>query len=76
MVDYFTKWEESIPTFNNLSKTTTWFFFIHVITHFLIPKQLVFDHGTRFQNDLFKDLSQLLGFVHEFSILYYPQANG
>lgn len=29
-----------------------------------------------FQNDLFQDLSCLLGFVHEFSTPYYLQANG
>ena len=75
-MDYFTKWEQSMPIFNNLADTTTHFFFNHVIYHFLIPKELVSNHGTHFQNKLFQDLYHLLGFFHDFSSPYYPQANG
>lgn len=46
--DYFTKWADAMPTLNIFSKTTTWFFFNHIITCFGIPKQLVSDHGTHF----------------------------
>ena len=62
--------------FNNTVETTTRFFFNHVITHFGVPKQLVSNHGTHFYNDLFQDLSHLLGFVPKFFSPYYPQANG
>lgn len=75
IVDYFTKWAETMPTFNNLAETTTWFFFNHTITHFGVPKQLVSNHGTNFQNDLFQYLSCILGFVHKFSMHYYPHTN-
>lgn len=76
LVDYFTKWEDAMPTFNNLPKIATRFFLNNVITHFEILKQLVSDHITHFQDDLFQDLSHLLGFFHEFYMPYYPQANG
>lgn len=64
-------WKLQILT-NNSAKITTWFFFVHVITHFGIPKQLMPNHGTHFENDLFQYLSRLLGFVHEFSVPYHP----
>lgn len=76
VVKYCIKWEEVMPTFNNTTETTTKFFFNHVITHFGVPKQLVSNHGTHFQNDMLQDLSHLLGFVHDFSTPYYPRANG
>lgn len=57
VVNYFTKWEEVMPTFNNSTKIVTRFFFNHVITHFGILKQLVSYHSTHFQNYLFQDLS-------------------
>ena len=76
MVDYFTKWVESMPTFNSSTKTATWFFFNHVITHFDVSRQLLSNHDTHFQNNLFQDLSILFGFGHEFCMPYYLQANG
>jgi hypothetical protein len=75
-VDYFTKWVEAMPTFNNTADTTTHFFFNHVITHFRVPLQLVSDHGKHFENEIFIELSSRLGFSHEFSSPYYPQSNG
>ena len=52
-IDYFTKWAEAMPTFNNTVETVVRFFFDHVITCFGVPKQLVSNHGTHFQNDMF-----------------------
>jgi hypothetical protein len=37
VVDYFTKWAEAMPTFNNTTDTTSFFFFNHVISHFGVP---------------------------------------
>jgi transposase InsO family protein len=74
-VDYFTKWAESMPTFNNTADTAMYFFFNHVISHFEVPLQLVSDHGKHFENDIFVELSSRLGFSHEFASPYYPQSN-
>lgn len=63
-----------MPTFNNTTQTVAQFFFSHVIKCFGVPKKLVSDHGTHFQNDMFLDLS-CLGFIHELSIPYYLQSN-
>jgi hypothetical protein len=76
VVNYFTKWVESMPTFNNTTDTATRFFFNHVISRFGVPLQLVFDHAKHFENDIFVKLSSRLGFSHEFASPYYPHSNG
>jgi hypothetical protein len=75
-VDYFTKWAEAMPTFNNTADTAVRFFFNHVISRFGVPLQLVSDHGKHFENEIFVELSSRLGFSHEFASPYYPQSNG
>ena len=37
-VDYFTKWDEAMPTFDLKSETAARFFFNHVISRFGVPK--------------------------------------
>jgi len=75
-VDYFTKWAEAMLTYLNDDKTTTLFTFNHIIARFKVPKQLVTDHGSHFQNAMMTELSTQLGFKQEHSSPYYPQANG
>jgi transposase InsO family protein len=75
-VDYFTKWVEAMPTFNNTANTVVHFFFNHVISRFGVPLQLVSYHGKHFENVIFIELSSWLGFSHDFSSPYYPQSNG
>ena len=72
-VDYFTKWAEAMPTFNCKADTAARFFFNHVITRFGVPKQLVSDHGSHFEDCVWRELSTLLKFEHQFSSAYYPQ---
>jgi hypothetical protein len=66
-VDYFTKWVEAMPTFNNTEDTVSRFFFNHVISCFGIPLTVSSDHGKHFENEVFAELSSHLGFSHEFS---------
>jgi hypothetical protein len=51
-------------------------FFNHVISHFVIPLQLVSDHGKHFKNEIFVKISSKLGFSHKFASPYYPHSNG
>ena len=67
VVDYFTKWAEAMPTFNNTTNATTCVFFNHVITQFRVPLQLVFDHEKHFENEIFVEFSSKLGFFDDFS---------
>jgi hypothetical protein len=75
-VDYFTKWAEAMPTFLNDGRTAALFLFNHIITRFGIPHAIVTDHGAHFKNQMMSELHVKLGFRHENSSPYYPQANG
>eukprot|EP00253_Pinus_taeda_P005950 PITA_05950 len=75
-IDYFTKWVEAMPTFKNNNETMALFLFNQVIPQFGIPKEVVTDHGSHFQNQLMSELALNLGFQQENSSPYYPQANG
>jgi len=73
---YSTKWAEAMLTFNNTTATAAHFFLNHVITCFDVPKQLVSDHGSHFEDNRWHELASHLGFLHEFSSMYYSQGNG
>jgi hypothetical protein len=50
VIDYFTKWDEVIPTFLNDGRTVALFFSKHIITRFGVPQAIIIDHGSHFQN--------------------------
>ena len=75
-VDYFTKWVEAMPTFTNHGKMNSIFIINHIIACFVVPKVIVTDHGSDFQNTMMIELSTNLGFKQEHSSPYYPQENG
>jgi hypothetical protein len=74
-IDYFTKWSEAMPTFENTGKTTTLFLFNHVIARFGVPQAIITDHGSHFRNFMMSKLTENLGLRHDNSMPYYPQAN-
>ena len=74
-VDYFTKWAEDMPTYAEDGKTAALLLFNHIINMFRIPRATVTDHGSHFQNKMMAEISGKLGFCHEISTPYYPQAN-
>ena len=61
-VDYFTKWAEAMPTFKDNGETTSFFVFNQMIARFGIPKVIVTDHGSHFQNNMMTELTTMLGF--------------
>jgi hypothetical protein len=71
-IDYFMKWAEAMPTFNNTGKTATLFIFNHIITCFGVPQAIVTDHGIHFKNFMMSKLTKTLGLHHENSTPYYP----
>ena len=75
-MEYFTKWAEAMPTYAKDEKITALFLFNHIIARFGIPRSIVIDHGSNFQNKMMAELSAKLGFRHDNYTLYYPQANG
>ena len=70
-VDYFTKWTEAMPTVKSNGETAA-----HFVFNQIIPKELVIDHGSHFQNRMMEQLASKLGYKQEHSSSYYPQANG
>ena len=74
-VDYFMKWEEATPTFKADEETVYFSVFNQIIAWFGIPKVIVTDHGSHFQNSMKTKLTTMLGFIQEHSSSYYPQAN-
>ena len=75
-VNYFTKWVEVMPTFNNIGETTILFFFNHVISWFGVPQDIVTNHGKNFHNHMMNELTAKLGLSHDSSTPYYRQSNG
>jgi hypothetical protein len=75
-VDYFTKWVEAMPTFKDDGETATLFLFNQIIARFGVPREIVTDHGSHFQNQMMSELTSKLGLRQEHSSPYYPQANG
>jgi len=65
-----------MPIFKNYGETTTLFLFSQVIDRFGVPKQIVTNHGTHFENTMMKELTNKLGFRHDQSSPYYTQYNG
>ena len=65
-----------MPTFKANGETTAFFAFNQIIAWFGLPKVIVTDHGSHFQNSMMTELTTMLGFRQERSSLYYLQANG
>ena len=66
-VDYFTKWDEAMPIFKYDGETAAHFVFNQIITHFKIPKELVTNHGSHFQNRMMEELASNVGYKQEHS---------
>ena len=64
-VEYFTKWDEEIPTYAEDGKIATLFLFKHVIARFGVPQAIVTNHGSHFCNQMMVELSAKPGFHHE-----------
>ena len=71
-VDYFTKWAEAMPTVKSNGETAVHFVFNKIIIQFEIPKELVIDHDSHFQNRMMEELASKLGYKQENSSSYYP----
>jgi transposase InsO family protein len=63
-----------MSTFNNDGETVALFVFNQKVARFSIPKEIITDHGSHFQNKMMFELTSKLGFK-EHSSSYYPQAN-
>ena len=70
-VDYFMKWVEAMATYKADEETAFFFIFNQIIVCFGIPKEIVTNHGSHFQNNMMTELTAMLGFKQEHSFYFY-----
>ena len=58
----FTKWEKEMLTYKVYGETVVFFVFYQIIARFGIPKEIVTNHGSHFQNSMMTKLTTMLGF--------------
>jgi hypothetical protein len=75
-VDYFTKWVEAMPTFKDDGEIATLFLFNQIIARFGVPREIVIDHGSHFQNQMMTKLTSNLGLRQNIHHLTTPKPMG
>ena len=71
VVNYVSKWVETIPTTNCDAKVVLNFIRRNIFSRFGTPKAVISDEGSHFGNKLAK-----YGVKHHVSLAYHPQCNG
>jgi hypothetical protein len=56
-VEYFTKWAEATPNIKYDGNTVAFFVLNQIIARFIIPREIVNEHGSHFQNEIMKELA-------------------
>ncbi|KAK9035209.1 hypothetical protein V6N11_077257 [Hibiscus sabdariffa] len=75
-VDYVSKWVEAIATPKNDAKTVMKFLHKNIFTRFGVPRALISDEGSHFDNKLIAKALQRYGVKHRIATVYHPQTNG
>ncbi|KAK9009180.1 hypothetical protein V6N11_035725 [Hibiscus sabdariffa] len=75
-VDYVSKWVEAIATPMNDAKTVMKFLHKNIFTRFGVPRAIISDEGSHFDNKLIAKVLQRYGVQHRIATTYHPQTNG
>ena len=75
-IDYFTKWNEAKPVTKITTKQIAHFFWESIICRYGIPRVLVTDNGTQFNNEEFRSYCDKNDIDLRFTSVAHPQANG
>ncbi|KAL5571463.1 hypothetical protein UlMin_021060 [Ulmus minor] len=75
-IDYYTKWVEAEALAKITEQNVTNFIWKHIICRFGIPRELVSDHGTQFENERLRATCRNLGITKIFSSPAHPKSNG
>ncbi|VFQ90237.1 unnamed protein product [Cuscuta campestris] len=75
-IDYFTKWVEAEPLAGITGKQMIDFVGTNILCRFGVPKQIISDNGTQFEEAEFQDFLKTWGIQHTKVSVAYPQANG
>ncbi|VFQ69607.1 unnamed protein product [Cuscuta campestris] len=75
-IDYFTKWVEAEPLAGITGRQMIDFVGTNILCRFGVPKQIISDNGTQFEEAEFQDFLKTWGIQHTKVSVAYPQANG
>ncbi|KAL5564753.1 hypothetical protein UlMin_027917 [Ulmus minor] len=76
VIDYYTKWVKAEALAKITEQNVTNFIWKHIIYRFGIPRELVSDHGTQFENEKLRSICRNLGITKIFSSPAHPKSNG
>ncbi|XP_019258536.1 PREDICTED: uncharacterized protein LOC109236776 [Nicotiana attenuata] len=74
--DYFSRWAEDVPLKEVKKETVVDFIKSYIIFRYGIPRYIITDNGTPFDNKLVKSLCEKFGFKQHKSSMYNAPANG
>ena len=75
VVDYFTKWIEAETVVSITSAEVQKFIWKSIITHFGIPRAIIFNNGQQFHTTKITDYLRTLGCQVRFTTVVHPQIN-
>ncbi|KAL5552844.1 hypothetical protein UlMin_040245 [Ulmus minor] len=75
-IDYYTKWVEAEALAKITEQNVTTFIWKNIICRFGVPRELVSDHGTQFENEKLQSICDRLGIKKVFSSPAHPKSNG
>ena len=76
VVDYVSKWVEAITLPTNDSRIVVKFLKKNIFTRSGVPRVIISDKGSHFQNHHFKALLAKYGVKYTVSLAYHPQTSG
>merc|ERR1712050_613203 len=76
IIDRFTHWPEAIPLSDTSATSVASAFLHHWVARFGIPLTVTSDRGPQFTSELWRQLSDSVGYKLSPTTAYHPQANG
>ncbi|CAF3410479.1 unnamed protein product [Rotaria sp. Silwood2] len=76
ITDYFTRGINAIALPDCSAQTTAQTIFNEYICRYGVPKSILSDQGTHFNNQLMDSMAKLIGYNNIYSTVYHPQSNG
>ena len=75
-VDYVSKWVEAVPTRTTEARVIVKFLRENIFSRYGMPKAIISDQGTHFNNRSFGALLRRYSIVHRLATPYHPQTSG